>query len=172
MDQHVPRGGRVLEELGTYDPTVADTDARAILRKERIDYWLSVGAQPTDNVRVLIKKYGTAGTHLDKQEAALDRLAQPRAVPDPGPPASVAKSIEELPPAPPATPPPDSAVASQPATADTPGEGDSQPDQAQATDASVQEAAESESASDSPQSSDASEASTEETGEGDATEES
>ena len=167
MDQHVPRGGRVLEELGTYDPSVADTDARAILRKERIDYWLSVGAQPTDNVRVLIKKYGTAGTHLDKQKAALDRLAQPRAVPDPGPPASVAKSIEEPPPAPPA----DTAVASQPATADAPVEGDSQPDQAQATDASVQ-AAEGESAPDSPQSSDASEASTEETGEGDATEES
>ena len=55
---------RVIEELGYYDPMVPDTDARAVLNGERIDYWLSVGAQPSDKVRVLIKKYGTNGTHV------------------------------------------------------------------------------------------------------------
>src|SRR6478752_2462978 len=63
IDKRAPRGGRVLEELGTYDPRVPDTDARAILNKERVDYWLGVGAQPSENVAVLIKKYGTNGTH-------------------------------------------------------------------------------------------------------------
>jgi len=80
MDQHSPRDGRVLEELGTYDPMVADTDARAVLNGERIDYWLSVGAQPSDKVKVLIKKYGAEGTHLEQQRAALDRLAQARSM--------------------------------------------------------------------------------------------
>jgi small subunit ribosomal protein S16 len=95
MDKRSPRGGRVLEELGTYDPRVSDTDARAILKAERVDYWLSVGAQPSDNVAVLIKKYGTNGTHVAAQKAALDKLAQPKAVPDPGAPASSPKSKKE-----------------------------------------------------------------------------
>ena len=78
MDSRTPRDGRVLEELGTYDPMVPHEDARAILNGERIAYWLGVGAQPTEKVQVLIKKYGPAGTHLEKQKAALDRLAQER----------------------------------------------------------------------------------------------
>jgi len=91
IDRLAPRHGRVLEELGTYDPLVRDTDARAILKADRIDYWLSVGAQPSEKVFVLIKKYGTNGTHVAAQKAALDRLAQPKVVPDPGAPASVPK---------------------------------------------------------------------------------
>ena len=74
MDKRAPRNGRVIEELGYYDPMVKETDARAILQQERIDYWLGVGAQPSDKVAVLIKKYGTNGTHLEEQRAALDRL--------------------------------------------------------------------------------------------------
>ena len=74
MDQRSPRDGRVIEELGYYDPSVPETDARVKLKAERVDYWLSVGAQPSDKVRVLIKKYGTDGTHLDAQKEALERL--------------------------------------------------------------------------------------------------
>ena len=77
-DARTPRDGRVLEELGTYDPLVPEVDARALLNADRIAYWLSVGAQPTDKTAVLIKKYGPNGTHLDAQKAALDRLAQSR----------------------------------------------------------------------------------------------
>ena len=55
---------------------IRDTDARAILNKERIKYWLGVGATPSGKVSVLIKKYGEAGTHLAAQQAALERLAQ------------------------------------------------------------------------------------------------
>ena len=78
MDAHSPRDGRVIEELGTYDPMVSDVDARAVLNGERVKYWLSVGARPSEKVKVLIKKYGSEGTHLQKQKAALDRLAQSR----------------------------------------------------------------------------------------------
>jgi len=78
MDARRPRDGRIIEELGTYDPLVPETDARALLNGERIKYWLSVGAQPSEKVRVLIKKYGLGGTHLDAQRTALARLAQRR----------------------------------------------------------------------------------------------
>jgi small subunit ribosomal protein S16 len=74
MDSRVPRDGKAIEELGYYDPMVKDADARAHLKADRIDYWLSVGAQPSEKVRVLIKKYGTNGTHLDQQRAAVERL--------------------------------------------------------------------------------------------------
>ena len=75
----------MIEELGHYDPLVNDTDARAILKGERIAYWLSVGAQASENCDVLIKKYGQNGTHVAQQQAALERIkttpaAGPRAV--------------------------------------------------------------------------------------------
>jgi len=95
MDKRSPRNGRPLEELGTYDPHVKETDARALLKSERIDYWLSVGAQPSEKVSVLIKKYGTNGTHVEAQKVALERLAAPKAVADPGAPASLPKSKQE-----------------------------------------------------------------------------
>jgi small subunit ribosomal protein S16 len=77
MDARAPRDGKVIEELGYYDPMVRETDARAILKGERIDYWLSVGAMPSEKAGVLIKKYGTNGTHLTQQQAALGRLRRP-----------------------------------------------------------------------------------------------
>ena len=102
-DRRSPRDGRVIEELGTYDPHVSETDARCTLDGGRVDYWLSVGAQPSDAVRVLIKKYGTNGTHLEQMAAARAKLAMPRIVPDPGEPAFVpAPKAEPAPEAPPA----------------------------------------------------------------------
>jgi small subunit ribosomal protein S16 len=78
VDGRGSRDGKVIEYLGHYDPLVKETDARAVLNGSRIDYWLSVGAQPSDKVAVLIKKYGTSGTHLDQQRAALERLRNSR----------------------------------------------------------------------------------------------
>ena len=88
-DRRSPRDGRVIEVLGTYDTSVPDTDARCLLDNDRVAYWLSVGAQPSDAVRVLIKKYGTNGTHITQMEAARAKLSMPRIVPDPGEPAFV-----------------------------------------------------------------------------------
>jgi small subunit ribosomal protein S16 len=78
VDGRRPRDGRVLEELGTYDPLVPETDARALLKGDRIAYWIGVGAQPSDKCAILIKKYGVDGTCLDAQKAALERLAKSR----------------------------------------------------------------------------------------------
>ena len=75
-DSRAPRDGRVIEELGTYDPLIPETDARVELNGERLTYWLGVGAQPSEKVKVLIKKYGPNGTHLKQQEEAQARLKE------------------------------------------------------------------------------------------------
>jgi small subunit ribosomal protein S16 len=79
----------VIEELGTYDPAVPDTDARVTLDNARLDYWLSVGAKPRDAVRVLIKKYGAKGTRVKEMEMARAKLKLPRIIPDAGAPVFV-----------------------------------------------------------------------------------
>ncbi len=97
-DARTPRDGRVIEEVGYYDPMVPETDARAVLNNERIDYWVSVGAQLSDRVATLVKKYGTKGTHLDEQKAAVARLGTQRrrpTVPTELPPALKVKSKKE-----------------------------------------------------------------------------
>jgi len=76
VDCRTMRDGRVLEELGYYDPMVNDTDARAVLKKDRVAYWVGVGAQPSEKVAVLIRKYGENGTHLQKQADAIQKLSK------------------------------------------------------------------------------------------------
>ena len=74
MDSRSPRNGKDIERLGYYDPMVSEKDARVKLNNERIAYWLSVGAKPTEKVKVLIDKYGPEGTHLEAQAEAFARL--------------------------------------------------------------------------------------------------
>ena len=95
MDQHSPRNGRVIEELGTYDPMCPETDARVTLKAERIDYWLSVGAQPSAKVATLIKKYGTNGSHLEAQKEANERLSKRKEYSPAPAPEKPAKKKEE-----------------------------------------------------------------------------
>ncbi len=55
-DSRSPRGGRIIESLGTYDP---GTDPVSVsIDPERARYWLSCGARPSDTVRTLFKKAG------------------------------------------------------------------------------------------------------------------
>ncbi len=114
-DKRSPRDGREIEVLGTYDPYVPDTDARCTLNGPRLQHWLSVGAQPSQAVRVLIKKYGPNGTHLKEMEQARAKLAMPRIVPDPGPPAFVPEVKAEPAPEAAAEAPAAEAVAEAPA---------------------------------------------------------
>ncbi len=58
MDSRTPRDGRTIEELGHYDPLVRDPQAREVLNANRIRYWLSVGAQPSEKVAVILKRHG------------------------------------------------------------------------------------------------------------------
>lgn len=65
IDRRKAREGKEIEEVGIYDPMVKDKSARVKLNLERIDYWISVGALPSDRVATLIKKikannFGTA----------------------------------------------------------------------------------------------------------------
>lgn len=109
IDGRAPRDGKVIEELGYYDPMLPETDARAVLKAERIDHWIGVGAQPSEKVAVLIKKYGTGGTHLDAQAAAMERLANSRPTAPP-PMVVAAPKPEETAPAPEAAPEPQAAA--------------------------------------------------------------
>jgi small subunit ribosomal protein S16 len=57
-DSRFPRN-RGKEKLGTYNPLLAKDDPkRVVLNNERIEYWLSHGAQPTDRVRIFLTKAG------------------------------------------------------------------------------------------------------------------
>lgn len=51
-----PRDGRFIEEIGYYNPMTQPAEIN--VDKERAQYWLGVGAQPTDTVRILLKKTG------------------------------------------------------------------------------------------------------------------
>ncbi len=52
-DQKSKRDGRYLEHIGFYNPMVSDN--RFEIDSDRFNYWISVGAQPTDRVNKLIK---------------------------------------------------------------------------------------------------------------------
>jgi len=80
IDKQKARDGRHIEEVGTYDPMVKDKSQRVKLDLERVDYWMSVGALPSDRVATLIKKiktnrFGTA--------APAPALTPPKAPPAP-----------------------------------------------------------------------------------------
>jgi len=79
IDSRQPRDGRIIEELGAYDPMVKDTDERVKLRPERIKYWLSVGAKPSERCTVLFKKYMAKWEEHEKAAAAAKEPAAPTA---------------------------------------------------------------------------------------------
>jgi small subunit ribosomal protein S16 len=75
IDSRQPRDGRVIEELGTYDPLVPDVDATTTLKPDRIKYWMGVGAKPSERCATLFKKY------LAKWEAKQAEKAAPAEAP-------------------------------------------------------------------------------------------
>jgi small subunit ribosomal protein S16 len=79
IDARQPRDGRIIEELGSYDPMVKNTDDRVRLRPDRIKYWMSVGALPSEKVAVLLKKYMAK----IEEQAAAAAAAPPPAAPTP-----------------------------------------------------------------------------------------
>ncbi len=56
FDAREERDGRSIEQLGTYDPMEKDESKKVVLKRDRIEYWLSVGAQPTETVASILKK--------------------------------------------------------------------------------------------------------------------
>ena len=53
-DSRSPRGGRFIEEIGTYDPMREPAEIK--IDAEKAKAWIANGAQPTDTVRYLLKK--------------------------------------------------------------------------------------------------------------------
>ena len=69
IDHRQPRDGRIIEELGSYDPMVRNTDDRVKLKPDRVKYWMSVGAKPSARVATLFKKYMKKFEELAAKEA-------------------------------------------------------------------------------------------------------
>ena len=69
MDRRSPRDGRVIEQLGWYDP-IAPDDRQLSVKIDRVDYWLSVGAQPSSTVASLLRRVGCDPKSGKKLQAA------------------------------------------------------------------------------------------------------
>jgi len=82
-DKRSPRDGKFIEIVGTYDPKKAGPNTT--LKLDRIEHWISKGAQPSDTVRSLIKKTRNPEAAAKKAAAAAAKkaTATPKAAPAP-----------------------------------------------------------------------------------------
>lgn len=55
-DSRKPRDGRYIERLGFYNPIAAGKEVALQIAEERVNYWISQGAQPSEQVQRLLKK--------------------------------------------------------------------------------------------------------------------
>ena len=83
IDARQPRDGRVIEELGSYDPMIRNTDERVRFNPARVKYWLGVGAQPSENVAIFLKKYMAKFEELAVQAKAAAEAPPPAEQPAP-----------------------------------------------------------------------------------------
>ena len=109
-DKRSPRDGKFIEIVGTYDPK--KTGQNSTLKLDRIEHWISKGAQPSDTVRSLIKKIKNPEAAAKKEAAAAEKRAALAAKPAP-PPAPV-ETEPAAAPAPVASEPPPPAVETSP----------------------------------------------------------
>ena len=55
-DSRKPRDGRYIERLGFYNPIALGKEAMLHIAEDRVNYWISLGAQPSEQVKSLLKK--------------------------------------------------------------------------------------------------------------------
>ncbi|MGI1662437.1 30S ribosomal protein S16 [Palleronia sp. KMU-117] len=73
-DSRMPRDGRFIEKLGTYNPLLAkDSEDRVKMDVERVKYWLGEGAQPTDRISRMLEAAGI----VEKKQRANLKKAEP-----------------------------------------------------------------------------------------------
>ena len=73
-DSRMPRDGRFIEKLGTYNPLLPkDSEERVKMDMERVQYWLDQGAQPTDRIQRFLEAAGVA----EKKERHNPNKAKP-----------------------------------------------------------------------------------------------
>lgn len=81
-DSRMPRDGRFIEKLGTYNPLLAkDSEDRVKMDMERVQHWLDQGAQPTDRVSRFLEAAGVlpAKTRANMKKAQPGKKAVDRA---------------------------------------------------------------------------------------------
>src|SRR5437588_11675892 len=100
-DKRSPRDGKFIEIVGTYDPK--KTGQNSTLKLDRIEHWISKGAQPSDTVRSLIKKIKDPEAAAKKAAAAAAKKAA--AAPKPAPPPVETAAVAPAAPTTPETPP-------------------------------------------------------------------
>lgn len=76
IDSRSPRDGRVIEQLGHYDPRNKDQAKQFVAKLDRCQYWLSVGAVPSETVSSLLKKNG-----IEHKSLRLPKPGKPKVVP-------------------------------------------------------------------------------------------
>ena len=74
IDSRTSRDGRVIEELGFYDPRAKDPAKQVELKIERCKHWLDVGAIPSETVSSLLKKHG-----VEHKQLRLPKPGKPKA---------------------------------------------------------------------------------------------
>ncbi|MEO1283555.1 MAG: 30S ribosomal protein S16 [Pseudomonadota bacterium] len=73
-DSRMPRDGRFIEKLGTYNPLLPkDSEERVKMNLERIQYWMDQGAQPTDRISRFLEAAGV----VEKKERNNPQKAEP-----------------------------------------------------------------------------------------------
>ncbi len=73
-DSRMPRDGRFIEKLGTYNPLLPkDSEERVKMNMERVQYWLDQGAQPTDRISRFLEAAGT----IEKKERNNPQKGEP-----------------------------------------------------------------------------------------------
>ena len=81
-DSRMPRDGRFIKKLGTYNPLLAkDSEERVKMDMERVKYWLDQGAQPTDRIARMLEAAGvlTKKERNNPKKAVPGKKAQDRA---------------------------------------------------------------------------------------------
>ncbi|GGF38627.1 30S ribosomal protein S16 [Subtercola lobariae] len=77
-DSRTKRDGRVIEEIGKYHPT--EEPSYIEVKSDRAQYWLSVGAQPTEQVEAILKLTGDWGKFKgDPNAVSTVRVKEPKA---------------------------------------------------------------------------------------------
>ncbi len=77
-DSQSPRDGKFIEIIGQYAPRQKGGEGSLQVNEERANYWLGVGAQPTDTVRSLLRR---AGVLRRRHETRIGRTLSSKAVP-------------------------------------------------------------------------------------------
>ena len=73
VDSRTPRDGRVIEELGTYDPQNKDKAKQFNAKLDRCKHWLDVGAIPSETVSTMLKRAG-----VEHKQLRLPRPGKPK----------------------------------------------------------------------------------------------